>query len=39
MPAVSDYSAQYGVFKDAWKNGVIEPYANVVPLLKDRPGN
>ena len=39
MPAVSDYSAQYGVFKDAWKNGVIEPYANVVPLLKDMPLN
>lgn len=37
MPASADFQTQYGIFKDAWKNGVIEPYANVVPLLKDMP--
>ena len=37
MPASADFQSQYGLFKDAWQNGVIEPYANLVPLLKEMP--
>lgn len=39
MPAVGDFQVQYGIFKDAWKNGIIEPYANIIPLLRDMPLN
>ena len=35
MPATADFASQFGIFKDAWKNGIVEPYANKVPLLKE----
>lgn len=37
MPAVVDYASAIGVFIDAWDDGVVEAYKNVVPILADAP--
>ena len=37
MPAVTDYASAIGTFIDAWDDGVVEAYKNVVPILADAP--
>lgn len=37
MPAATDYASAIGVFIDAWDDGVVEAYKNVIPVTADAP--
>lgn len=37
MPAVTGYADAIGTFIDAWDDGLVEAYKNVVPVLADAP--
>jgi hypothetical protein len=37
MPAVTGYADAIGTFIDAWDDGLVEAYKNVVPILADAP--
>lgn len=37
MPALTGYADAVGTFIDAWADGIVEAYKNVVPILADAP--